>query len=41
MTKYEKQKVIKEYKQELICKMLGIATILTVFVGGTVYCFIV
>lgn len=37
MTKYEKQKVIKEYKQELICKIFGIIAIEALFVGGVIY----
>ena len=37
MTKYEKQKVIKEYKQELICKIVGFISIEALFVGGFIY----
>ena len=41
MTKYEKQKVIKEYKQELFIKIAGILVIEALFVGGFIYNFIV
>ena len=37
MTKYEKQKIIKEYKQELFIKIVGILVIEALFVGGVIY----
>ena len=37
MTKYEKQKIIKEYKQELFIKIVGILAIEALFVGGFIY----
>ena len=37
MTKAQKQKIIKEYKQELFIKIFGIIAIEVLFVGGFIY----
>lgn len=38
MTKAQiKKQAIKEYKQELICKIFGIIAIEALFVGGFIY----